>query len=159
MDGLAAVDQGERLDPRICPWAQLRKELQALWEETPPPEAEPEDSLAPSPGSGEGSPKPFRFRPSPTGRPKSTGGRSRQGPSPVAASRKDSIAPPSSPSIPSVSKDGGEAQAPPSPSESRNGARARLHQVERLDRPAVLFERMRQKETEQVDSPPDSMDW
>ncbi|QSR84061.1 VWA domain-containing protein [Methylacidimicrobium sp. B4] len=158
-DGLAAVDQGERLDPRLFPWEQLRKELRALLESAHPRDAAPEGSSPSSENQGDSSPKLSRFRPWPTGRPVRPEGNGRPRPLPGGSAGKRQTSPPSSTAASSLPKDGEEPQARPAPSEPRNGARARLRQVERLDRPALLFERMRQKEAEQVDAPPDTMDW
>ncbi len=159
LDGLAAVNQGEQLDPRLFPWEQMRKELRALLESAHPPDAAPAASSPSSQSQGAPSRKPIPFRPSSAVRPVRPDGIGRPSPSPGASDGKEQTLPPSSASVSSVPKDGEEPQARPSPSEPRNGARARLRQVERLDRPALLFERMRQKEAEQVDAPPEPMDW
>lgn len=158
-DGLAAVDQGERLDSRRCPWAQMREELEAFRKAAQPPDSASEDALSLAKNRGANSPKPLRFRPSAGGRSLRSGSDARPNPPSGASSEKGPGPPPPSSSGPSEAKSATESQSRPSPPADRNGARARLRQVERLDRPALLFERMRQKDAEQVDAPPEPMDW
>lgn len=158
-DALAAVDQGERQDPRLFPWEQWRGELLALLKTAHPPDAASERASSLSQGRRGSSSRPGLSRPSSSVRPAQPGSIGGQGLSPGASARKDRTPPPSSAVVSSAPKDAAESHVRPSPPEARNGAGARLGQVERLDRPALLFERMRQKEAEQVDAPPDPMDW
>ncbi|CAB4244636.1 conserved membrane protein of unknown function [Methylacidimicrobium sp. AP8] len=154
LDGLAAVDRGERLDPGLLPWEKLRTDLLALLKAARPPDAPPEVSSL-SRSQGAPSAQRSRFRPQPAGRPVRPEESGRRSPSAGGTLEREWKSTPASP----ASKEGEEPLARPSPSETRNGAGARLGQVERLDRPALLFERMRQKEAEQVDAPPDPVDW
>ncbi|MDD4932531.1 MAG: VWA domain-containing protein [Methylacidiphilaceae bacterium] len=158
-DGLVAVDQGERLDPRLLPWEQLRKELEAFLKAARPPDAPLEGSSSFSRHHGPSSANPSRFRPAAGGGSPQSGSAQRQRPSPGLPEQKAQSS--SSASLPDSSTNKGRADshAGQSPLEGRNGSKARLRQVERLDRPALLFERMRQKEGEQADVPPEPMDW
>ncbi|VVM05155.1 hypothetical protein MAMC_00430 [Methylacidimicrobium cyclopophantes] len=158
-DGLTAVDRGERLDPRLLPWEQMRKELQALLEAARAANAPSETSSSFSQNRGSSSLHSPRFRPSAAGHPSGNRRMDRQRPTPGSSEEKSSGSSAASPPGSLDRKDGAESEARRSLPEGQSGARARLHQVERLDRPAILFERMRQKEAEQADSPPELMDW
>ncbi|WP_178087072.1 VWA domain-containing protein [Methylacidimicrobium tartarophylax] len=158
-DGLVAVDRGERLDPRLLPWKQLRKELEGFLKASRPPDAPLEDSHSSSQHQGSSSGPPSRFRSAAGARPQPSGSGQRQRSSPGSPEGKAPASPSPSLSDSSKQKDGADSHAGQSSPEGRNGTKARLRQVERLDRPALLFERMRQKEAEQADVPPEPMDW
>ncbi|MGD9897041.1 MAG: VWA domain-containing protein [Candidatus Methylacidiphilaceae bacterium] len=152
-DGLAAVDRGERLDPRLFPWGQLRRELQDFLKAAHPPDASSQCSSSLSRNQSPSSTGSPRFRPSGGGLPP------RPRPFPGFSDKKGQNASPSYSSDASTPRERTGPQSREAPPGGQNGAKARLQQVERLDHPALLFERMRQKETEQVDVPPEPMDW
>ncbi len=158
-DGLVAVDQGERLNPRLLPWEKLRQELEAYLKAARSPEAPLEGSSSLSRNHGPSAGNRSRFRSATGGPPLQSGSGLWQHPSPGVPAEKAQSSPSGSLPDSSTHKDRMDSHAGQRPPNAQNGAKARLRQVERLDRPALLFERMRQKEAEQVDVPPEPMDW